>query len=40
LLTTLPPLARAARLGDETAVARLLVEGHDARQADEHDFSA
>jgi len=39
-LTTLPPLVRAARLGDGVAVTSLLAGEHDANEADAVGFSA
>jgi ankyrin repeat protein len=39
-LASLPPLVRAARLGDGAAVTELLAIGHDANDADADGFTA
>jgi ankyrin repeat protein len=39
-LSRLPPLVRAARLGDDAAVVSLLAAGEDPNEADEDGFSA
>jgi ankyrin repeat protein len=38
-LSTLPPLGRAARLGDEAVVSELLAAGEDPNQADESGYT-